>query len=84
MRFIDWFSGIGGFTLGLSRAGMAPVGACEIDPYARAVYRKRFPHVERFPEDITQVQPESIPDADLWCGGFPAVKTKEGPSPQPQ
>ena len=31
------FSGIGGFSLGLERAGMRTVAFCEIDPYCRAV-----------------------------------------------
>ena len=32
MKFFDLFSGIGGFHLGMSRAGHECVGACEIDP----------------------------------------------------
>ena len=40
MRILDLFSGIGGFSLGLERAGMKTVAFCEIDPYCRAVLRK--------------------------------------------
>lgn len=39
MRFIDFFSGIGGFRLGLEKFGHACVGHCEIDKYADASYR---------------------------------------------
>lgn len=31
MKFIDWFSGIGGFRRGLELAGHECVGFCEID-----------------------------------------------------
>ena len=36
MNVLDLFSGIGGFSLGLERAGMRTVAFCEIDPYCRA------------------------------------------------
>lgn len=48
MRVLDLFSGIGGFSLGLERAGMQTVAFCEIDPYCRAVLRKNWPHVPCF------------------------------------
>jgi site-specific DNA-cytosine methylase len=32
MNVLDLFSGIGGFSLGLERAGMRTVAFCEIDP----------------------------------------------------
>lgn len=39
MKFIDFFSGIGGFTKGLEGAGHKCVGHCELDKYAEASYR---------------------------------------------
>lgn len=39
MRFIDFFSGIGGFTRGMELAGHQCVGHCEIDKWAEASYR---------------------------------------------
>ena len=39
MRVLDLFSGIGGFSLGLERAGMRTVAFCETDPYCRVVPR---------------------------------------------
>jgi DNA (cytosine-5)-methyltransferase 1 len=69
MNVLDLFSGIGGFSLGLERAGMRTVRFCEIDPYCRAVLQKHWPLVE-ISEDITQagfVEGE----ADIVVGGFP-------------
>lgn len=38
MRFIDFFSGIGGFRIGMERAGHECVGFCEVDKFAVASY----------------------------------------------
>jgi len=70
MKFIDFFAGIGGISLGLERAGHECVGHCEIDPYARKVLKKHWPNVPLF-GDITKVRPNELPKADLWAGGFP-------------
>ena len=45
MRFLDLFAGIGGFSLGLERAGMTYVGHVEIDPFCQKVLRKHWPEV---------------------------------------
>jgi DNA (cytosine-5)-methyltransferase 1 len=45
VNVLDLFSGIGGFSLGLERAGMKTVAFCEIEPYCRAVLRKHWPDV---------------------------------------
>ena len=39
MKFIDFFSGIGGFRLGMEMAGHECVGHCEIDKFANASYK---------------------------------------------
>ena len=41
MKFIYFFSGIGGFTRGMELAGHECVGHCEVDKYAEASYRRR-------------------------------------------
>ena len=45
MKVLDLFSGIGGFSLGLERAGMTTVAFCEIEPYCQAVLKKHWPGV---------------------------------------
>ena len=39
MKFLDLFSGIGGFRLGLESFGHECVGFCEIDKFARKSYK---------------------------------------------
>lgn len=73
MNVLDLFSGIGGFSLGLERAGMRTVGFCEIDPYCRAVLRKHWPSVPIF-EDIRSLDATRLAELghiDVICGGFP-------------
>lgn len=68
MKVLDLFSGIGGFSLGLERAGMQTIGFCEIDPYCRAVLAKHWPDVPCH-DDIRTF--DDLPDAEIVCGGFP-------------
>lgn len=69
MHVLDLFSGIGGFSLGLERAGMRTVAFCECDPHCVAVLREQWPHVPVFRDVRTlSVEPGF---ADLVCGGFP-------------
>lgn len=70
MNVLDLFSGIGGFSLGLERAGMRTVAFCEIDPYCRAVLRKHWPNVPIF-EDVRTLTGADVPGVDVICGGFP-------------
>jgi DNA (cytosine-5)-methyltransferase 1 len=69
MNVLDLFSGIGGFSLGLERAGMRTIAFCEIEPYCRAVLAKRWPGVP-IHSDVREL---SLPRgfADVICGGFP-------------
>ena len=73
IRYIDLFSGIGGFREGLSRAGgFTCAGHCEIDKYADKSYRTLFEtEGEWFCSDIRKADPDEIPDFDLLCAGFP-------------
>lgn len=76
MRVLDLFSGIGGFSLGLERAGFTTVAFCEIDPYARAVLKKHWPHVP-IHRDIRKLSGKSIANVDVVCGGFPCQDISE-------
>jgi len=64
------FSGIGGFDLGLERAGMSVKWQVEIDPYCLKVLEKHWPHVKRY-EDIKTIRTGDLEPVDLICGGFP-------------
>jgi DNA (cytosine-5)-methyltransferase 1 len=59
MRVLDLFSGIGGFSLGLERAGMHTVAFCEIDPYCRAVIARHWPRVPIF-TDICELTAKAV------------------------
>jgi DNA (cytosine-5)-methyltransferase 1 len=69
MNVLDLFSGIGGFSLGLERAGFRTVAFCEIDPYCRAVLTKHWPDVPCY-DDIRTLDVRAG-FADIVCGGFP-------------
>lgn len=70
--FIDFCAGIGGFRLGLERAGNKCIGFCEKDKFAVKSYRAMFnTEGEWFSDDITKLESEEIPYADIWCFGFP-------------
>jgi DNA (cytosine-5)-methyltransferase 1 len=70
LRVASFFAGIGGFDLGLERAGMKVVFQCEISAFCQRVLRARWPDVP-LSEDITTLSARDIPRAQVWTGGFP-------------
>ena len=76
MKFLDLFSGIGGFRLGMEQYGHECVGFCEIDKYARQSY-KAIHNTEGELEyhDITTVTDDQWRElngtVDIIAGGFP-------------
>ena len=74
MNVLDLFSGIGGFSLGLERAGFKTVAFCEIDPYCRRVLAKHWPEVPIY-DDVRTVSADRLRAdgiaVDVICGGFP-------------
>ena len=75
LNVLDLFSGIGGFSLGLERAGMRTVAFCEIEPYPRAILRQHWPSVPCY-DDVRALTAErlaadGIGPIDVICGGFP-------------
>jgi len=75
LKVLDLFSGIGGFSLGLERAGMKTVAFCEILPHARAVLKEQYPDVHCY-EDVRtltaeRLRSDGIERVDAICGGFP-------------
>lgn len=69
MKVLDLFSGIGGFSLGLERAGMETVAFCEIDPECQRVLRKHWPELPIY-SNIKSLRGAEI-EADVICGGYP-------------
>lgn len=69
MKVAGLFAGIGGFELGLHRAGHATALLCDVLPASKAVLQARFPGVP-YHNDLTTLR--SLPsDVDLVCAGFP-------------
>ena len=70
LRIASFFAGIGGFDLGFENAGMETVWQCEKKEFCLDILAKHWPDVERA-EDITEVDADDIPEAEIWVGGFP-------------
>jgi len=74
MKVLDLFSGIGGFSLGLERAGMETIAFCEIEPFCRKVLNKHWPDVPIY-EDVRELTNERLRSdgifPDIITGGFP-------------
>ncbi len=70
LRLNSFFAGIGGFDVGFERAGIEPVFHCEKDFYCQSILKKHWPDALH-QEDVTSVDPETLPEADVWTGGFP-------------
>ncbi|MGP1440681.1 MAG: DNA cytosine methyltransferase [Treponema sp.] len=60
---IDLFSGAGGTTSGLKKAGIKVVAAIEIDKWAAQTYRFNNPEVVLFEDDIRTISGKKILDA---------------------
>ena len=75
IKFIDLFCGIGGFRVAMDEAcrenDLIPecVFSSDIDTFCQDSYELNFGH--RPEGDITQVNPQEIPDHDILFAGFP-------------
>ena len=74
MRVLDLFSGIGGFSIGLEKAGFETVAFCEIDSYAQKVLQKNWPGVPIY-DDVRTITADRLAadgiGVDVITGGFP-------------
>lgn len=69
IKFIDLFSGIGGFRIALENLDCKCVFSSEIDIYARETYKNNF---GEYPSgDIFDIDAMDIPNHDILCAGFP-------------
>jgi DNA (cytosine-5)-methyltransferase 1 len=67
--FIDLFAGIGGFRLGLEKAGGRCLFTSEWDEHSQKTYRAWF---GEWPQgDIRTIKPAEIPNHDILAAGFP-------------
>lgn len=77
MKYIDLFSGIGGFHLAMEKNNFEMVMACEKNEKARQTYKENFgekydlENETIFPKDVTLLNEKDIPDFDILCAGFP-------------
>lgn len=88
---VDLFSGAGGMTLGLRRAGFSVVGAIEIDDLAAETYRANHPSTLLLVDDIRRIDADAFRRATLNdneqldllaacppCQGFSVIRTRRG------
>ena len=70
-KLASFFSGIGGFDLGFERAGFDIAYQCEVNKFCNAILERHWWQVPRSGDIKKIAEPQSIPAADVWAGGFP-------------
>ena len=74
LKHVDLCSGIGGFALGFSWAGLShPVLFCDIEPWSRKILAKHWPDV-KIAKDVKELanDPDGlVPDSDILSCGYP-------------
>lgn len=68
-KFIDLFSGIGGFHQAMEQLGGTCVFASEIDKYAIETYKENYGINSNV--NIRDINEQDIPKHDVLCAGFP-------------
>ncbi|NII72480.1 DNA (cytosine-5)-methyltransferase 1 [Dyella sp. SG562] len=89
LHAIDLFSGCGGLSLGLKKAGFVVIAAVEVDPKAQETYRMNHPKVRLYSQDIRELDPGDVlreaniqpGELDLLagcppCQGFSRLRTR--------
>jgi DNA (cytosine-5)-methyltransferase 1 len=70
LSFGSLFSGVGGFEIGLERAGLRPAWQVEIDPDAQRVLRHHWPDTDLH-ADVRKCGRKNLAAVDVICGGWP-------------
>lgn len=72
IRVFEAFAGYGGASFAFKRTGITHeiVGYSENDKFAVELYERNHKGITNF-GDITKINPEDIPDFDMFTGGFP-------------
>lgn len=73
LTFGSLFAGIGGFDLGLERAGMTPAWQVEQNKNANTILERHWPDVPRITR-IEECVERSLPTVDVLAGGDPCPK----------
>lgn len=68
-KFIDLFSGIGGFHQAMEQLGGECVFASEIDKFCNVQYERNYGMSSDI--NIRDVKEEDLPEFDVLCAGFP-------------
>jgi DNA (cytosine-5)-methyltransferase 1 len=96
LTFIDLFSGCGGFTLGMQRAGLRCLAAIDSNKEAIKVFRKNFPQVQHaLQKDLTEFSAQELAGLLLGqtvdvivggppCQGFSNVRQRDGANSGPR
>lgn len=73
LSVLDIFSGIGGFSLGLEKAGMQTVAFCESNRFCQTVLNSHWSNIPVFSDirDLCKEDLASLPKIDVIAGGFP-------------
>ena len=72
LRVFEAFAGYGGASFGLKRANIPHkvIGYSEIDKFAIEFFENNHPGIFNY-GGITKIDPNELPDFDLFTGGFP-------------
>ncbi|MSR79040.1 MAG: DNA cytosine methyltransferase [Candidatus Taylorbacteria bacterium] len=72
LRVFEAFAGYGGASFGLKKANIPHeiIGYSENDKFASELFENNHPGILNY-GDITKIDPNEIPDFDLFTGGFP-------------
>lgn len=70
LNFNSFFAGIGGFDLAFENQGFNPSFQCELNTFCQNVLQEHWPDVPLH-GDISSLSSSDIPEATVWCGGFP-------------
>ena len=75
LKTLDLFSGIGGFSIGLERAGFKTVAFCEIDEYCKLVLKKHWKDTKIYSDvrDLTRqkFEEDGLELPEIITGGVP-------------
>lgn len=86
IRAISLFSGAGGDTHGMLKAGIKVVGYVEYDKTAIKTHERNFPQCVKIGDDITKITDEKFREyegVDIIFGGFPCQSFSHGGKKDP-